>query len=150
MESIESLLDKYWKGNTTLDEEKIIKEHYANQSGTEKSEHEKSELLNGYFEEIERRKEMKYRGPVPGFSISFNRKWLSLAATIILGIAAGLITLQQNRERDPYLVDDPEKALEIVRNTFQMISNNLDEGKKYSAEINKINRTQQILETNKK
>ncbi|MEL6562038.1 MAG: hypothetical protein AAFQ94_27880 [Bacteroidota bacterium] len=148
MESIETLLDKYWKGDTTLEEEKIIKEYFRKKSENSKSPDIHKGDLTPYFGEIQRRSEMTYQGKVPGFKISFNRNWVSLAATVVIGIMAGFMTLQQNVTKDPYLVEDPEKALQIMKSTFQMISNNLDEGKKYSSEINKINKTRQILETN--
>lgn len=148
MESIETLLDKYWKGETSLEEEERIKNYFGNKSGNSRSSETLKNDLTPYFGEIERRSEMSYKGKVPGFKISFSRNWISLAATVIIGIMAGFLTLQQNVTKDPYLVEDPEKALQIMKSTFQMISNNLDEGKKYSSEINKINKTRQILETN--
>ncbi|MGB3468573.1 MAG: hypothetical protein WBA74_25035 [Cyclobacteriaceae bacterium] len=144
MESIESLLDKYWKGTTTLEEEALIKEHFAKESATNPG----VTVEGAYFQEISSRRKVVYTGKIPGAKISFSRRWMSLAATIMIGICAGIITLQQEKVNDPYLVEDPEKALEIMRSTFSMISDNLDEGKKYSSEINKINKTQQILETN--
>lgn len=148
MESIETLLDKYWKGHTTLEEEQAIKEYYASDPSDDKTRNIEKGSLKAYFGEIQRRKKMSYTGKVPGFKISINRSWISLAATLVIGISVGIMTLQQSQIRDPYLVEDPEKALEIMKSTFQMISNNLDEGKKYSSEINKINKTRQILETN--
>ncbi len=141
MEPIESLLDKYWKGETTLEEEKLVKKHFAKQKTSENVD-------GSYFNGISKRKEMKYRGETPGFHISFNKRWVSLAATVIIGVMVGIISLQQDSSKDPYLVEDPEKALEITRNAFQMISNNLNEGKKYSREINNINKSRQVLEIN--
>lgn len=144
MESIESLLDKYWKGATTLEEEALIREHFTKEPDSVL----KNSVEGAYFSEISRRAEMTYKGKVPGMRLTFSRRWMSLAATVMIGIIAGIVTLNQDKVNDPYLVKDPEQALEIMRSTFSMISDNLDEGKKYSSEINKINKTQQILETN--
>ena len=138
MEPIESLLDKYWKGETTLAEEKRIQLYFEEQKT--------NGLTRDYFEGIARMKEMKYQGETPGFKIKFDRRWYSLAATLIIGLMVGVIALREIPKEDPYLVEDPQKALEITKNAFQMISNNLNQGKKYSNEINKINKSKQILE----
>jgi len=137
MEPIESLLDKYWKGETSLEEEQVIKNYFRNGSGDFET--------SPYFKGIAKKGEMKYKGSVPGFKATFTKRWYSLAATIVIGVLVGAISLQQNKSADPYLVDDPQKAFEITKNAFQMISNNLNEGKRYSKEINKINKSEQIL-----
>ena len=149
MESIESLLDKYWNGETTLEEEKLIKEHYAQlrEETPEIKSNAHQQALVTYFGEIERRKQMRYVGSTPGFGVTFRKQWLSLAATVVIGIAAGVVSFQQSQNRDPFLVEDPDKAMEIVKTTFAMISDNLNEGKKYTSKIDKINRTKQIFKT---
>ena len=155
MESIEALLDKYWNGETTLEEEQLVRDHYAHvNSGNESTgtqgvtKDQQQAVLEAYFGEINRRKQMHYKGSSPGFRVTFRKQWLSLAATVVIGIVAGVMTIQQNQNRDPFLVEDPEKAMEIVKSTFSMISDNLNEGKKHASKIDKINRTKQILRTN--
>lgn len=150
MESIESLLDKYWNGETTLEEEKLIKEYYAksgNEVNTDGKDGVHQQALQAYFGEINRRKQLQYEGATPGFRVTFRKQWLSLAATVVIGVIAGVVSFQQNQNRDPFLVEDPDKAMEIVKTTFAMISENLNEGKKYTSNIDKINRTKQIFKT---
>jgi hypothetical protein len=139
MESrIKSLLEKYWQGDTSVEEEKRIKDYFKNNPDQtpeglyfEKIKSDKSSFPQKSFEH-------------PGRKI--NRVWLSAAAAVfILLISLPFIFNNQKQQPDQFAVDDPAKALEITRTSLQMVSNGLNKGKTYSNELVKFNEAKSII-----
>lgn len=137
MESqIENL--KYWEGKTSIEEERILKDHLKNE--TSKS------MEQLYFAEIEKRKSIESTSQ---FSIPQRKtrsiwKISSMAATIAILIAFALNYGDFN-EKDQFLVDDPQQAYEISQQALMLISAQLNKGKTYTAQMDKINELKQII-----
>ncbi len=138
MESrIKELLDKYWAGETSLEEEKVIKQYFKeNPSITEEGQ---------YFRAIAANKKLTYNGEVPGKPRIFKKQWLSVAATVTIGVFTALVALDSSRKEDPFAVTDPKEAYEVTRQALMMISSNLNESRQYPAELNKINKAETII-----
>ena len=137
MESpIKSLLEKYWAGDTSLSEEQQIKEHFA-----------ENPSLTGdgkYFRAIDNMKSTeKVKFIHPGKS-KMKAKW-SVAAAITIGLMTALVVLQDAKEQRQFVVEDPQEAYEITRKALLMVSSGLKDGKKYSTQITKINKAEEIL-----
>ncbi len=138
MESpIESLLEKYWKGETSPEEEKLVKEHFRNNPALSKE--------SDYFRLLSKARDVTFDQKV-----SFKPKstWLSVAATITIGVATATLVLQQST-KDPFDIEDPKEALEATKKALMLIGMELNEGHSYTMEIKKINKAKEELDTEK-
>lgn len=129
---MDDLLEKYWKGETSVAEERLIKAHFAKARDLSPTAQ--------YFKSIDQQKQVKAEG------VSWKRKSnytrFSAAATIVVGLLVAFLTIENNPKKTQYVVeiDDPQEAYEITRNALMMISGGLNEGKQYSEELKKINK----------
>ncbi|MBV6645146.1 MAG: hypothetical protein KI790_06840 [Cyclobacteriaceae bacterium] len=137
MESpIDRLLKKYWSGETTLEEEQIIKAHFR------KSEPITTE--SQYFQYLSELKQEK-ANPSRPFKIRSKSTWWQVAASLLIGITVALLVLDDARQQRQYVVDDPQEALEITRQALLMVSNNLNDSRTYTKELEKINKAKEIV-----
>lgn len=133
---IEKLKQKYWKGKTSIEEEKILKKHFQNDS-SKKTE-------TGFFAEIAKRKAIESNKE---FSLPQRKSRLiwqitTVAASILILITFA-IGLDNFNSKNLYTIDDPKQAYKISRQALMLISTELNKGKIYSSEINKINEVKQ-------
>ncbi len=154
MKDINKLLEKYWEGETTLDEEKYLKEHFA----SNKSSDNKSQAIFNYFREEKR---ISYHGKFKSpknniFKINFTREFAIAASIVIL---LGLAFLMRNYVKDTpkshlvkYEVKDPQKAKEITKNALALLARNYNKGETTLSEniknINKINIINTLIKNN--
>lgn len=132
---INELLEKYWAGATTLEEEKEIKAHFAeNPSLTPEGQ---------FFRELGRKKDRK--APHLDIKKPGRSRWLSVAATLVIGFLAAFLVIRDARSQREFVVEDPEKALEITRRALLMVSTELNEGARHTTELKKINKAEEIL-----
>lgn len=123
------LLEKYWKGETTVAEERQLKTHFA--AGKDLSP------TGQYFKSI--RQQQQTKSDIRGSRKSgFGR--FSAAATVVIGLFVAYLAYENTTQKPSFAVDDPQEALEITRNALMMISTGLNEGKQYSGELKKINK----------
>jgi hypothetical protein len=134
MESpIEELIEKYWNGETTLSEEKRVKDHFKiNPALSKESE---------YFRFLKKEQEVTFDKKV---SKNSKKTWLSAAATIAVGLITAALVLQESN-KDPFAIDDPEQALEETKRALMMIGLGLNEGQSYAMELTKINKAKDEL-----
>jgi len=132
------LLQKYWEGKTSVDEEKAIKNSFAKTS-------EKS-FEGLFFEELKKRKSVE---GAPTFVIPKQKtkllwKLSSVAATIIILIALSIGFFNSN-DNNKYAINDPKEAYEISQQALMMVSAKLNKGKIYSENLDRINDVKQII-----
>ncbi len=138
MESrIKALLDKYWAGETSLEEEAEIKAYFK----------ENPSLSNDgqYFRAIAATGELKYKGDTPGKYKFPGRQWMSVAATVTIGLMVAIFAITDSRKEDPFAVTDPKEAYEVTKQALMMISSNLNESQMYSKELKKINKAEELI-----
>lgn len=132
---IDDLLEKYWKGETSLEEEKVIKSHFkSNPALTEDG---------SYFRFLAKQKEGTYEGSKA--QPKSNKTWLSAAATITIGLVTALLVFN-DAKKDPFAIDDPQEALEATRKALMMIGGELNEGQQHTMELTKINKAKEELQ----
>lgn len=134
---IEKLKQKYWAGETTLAEEKELKDYFKENPSLSKD--------GRYFAEVKKQQQVK---PVHSFTHPGRRKkqtWLSMAAAILILITIGFFVFQNENKQDQFAVQDPQEAFEITKASLLMISEGLNKGKTYSQELNKINEAKEII-----
>lgn len=134
---IEDLEKKYWAGDTSPAEERELKEHYRQNPSLSKT--------GRYFSLLSTKQE---QAPAYPFSHPGNNrkpKWWLVAAVVLILMSIGVFLSQEPATQPAYAVEDPAQALEITRASLMMVSEGLNKGKTYSAELNKINQAIEIV-----
>lgn len=131
---IDKLLEKYWNGETSLEEEKVIKSHFKSNPALTNEGH--------YFRYLAKEKQVKYEGSK---GIIRKRAWISAAATVTIGVITAALVFN-DAKKDPFAIEDPEKAFEATKNALMMISGELKEGKNHTLELSKFNKAQEELQ----
>jgi hypothetical protein len=140
MNNIDHLLNKYWEGESSLEEEQVLKDYFK--SGNVANEHQ---AFSGLFDFFEVQSAITFQGelkmdekiktlPSPQFEKIFDLKRYVLAAAASVIILAGITFIVKNevtKTEKPSLVheiEDPEEALEVTLKALAMLSGSLNEG----------------------
>ncbi len=144
---IEDLLEKYFQGETSIAEEKELKDYFSSPNVAQHLEQYKP--MFGYFSQV---KEQKSTQEIPLQTKKRNVTWLSIAASavILLGIGTYFYVSDQNAtpvvaQSELGTYDDPEEALAATQKALALLSNNVNVGiesvqyiKEYEQSKNKI------------
>lgn len=124
---METLLEKYFEGETSIAEENELKDYFSSQGVAPHLEQYRP--LFGYFTDA---KEQKFTNNISLVSKKQKVKWLSIAAsiTVLLGIGTytyfNANTENENKELGTY--DDPKEAFEATQKALAMLSDNVNTG----------------------
>lgn len=133
---IDELLEKYWKGESSLEEERLIKSHFKD-SPTLGNE-------SNYFQFVSETKAIKYQHS--RHSYNHFRTWMSAAATITIGVITAILVFSEAK-KDPFAEEDPQKALAATRNALMMIGSGLNEGQVHAMNLTKFNKAREELQS---
>lgn len=138
MESqIEQLKEKYWKGETTLLEEKELKAYFSKNL---------SPLPEpSYFRKLGKLSEGESSKPFENPGKRVKQSWWLAAASIAIGILVAVAVFRDAQQYDPYLIEDPQEAYEITKKALMMVSVSINDGGTYAAELNQINKAEEII-----
>ena len=134
---IEELLEKYWEGETTLFEEKELKEAINNVEGFEKEKAMFAALVNFKTEEPQ-----KLALPQKKSAKQRSLQWLGWAASLILLISSVWIWQDYKQKEEERL------AYEEVMNALALIQSNLAKGQAQLEPLNDfkyLNTTNQLF-----
>lgn len=147
---VEQLLERYWSCDTSLEEEKALRE-YFNQPGVPDGLKESASLFR-YFEQQRQRNltdvafesELKKKvQPADGKMRSLMMSSLRIAAGISVVVASVWLVRTQWQTKEPAELtdtyDDPKKAFEETKRALQLISKNFGKAEKAASNINLIN-----------
>ncbi len=151
-EDINILLEKYWEGETTLEEEKIIKKHLA-------KENNQTSTLFKYFEN---EKNITYEGKMPDKDIAgkkevkvinFSIKKIAIAASIIFLIATVFFIGNNRSENSAKIakteIKNKDEAMKLAEEALQLLAMNIEKGKKSASmnlkELDRLNTLEGIL-----
>lgn len=138
MESqIDELIEKYWEGNTSLEEEKQIKAYFK--------ENPSLAPQGLYFRDLEQKSKIRSNQKFANPGKKTLKAWMSVAATISIGVFVGLMVLRDAGQRNDFEIEDPQEAYEITKKALMMMSTSLNEGQVYSTELQKLNKAEEIL-----
>jgi len=128
--SIERLLEKYLNAETTIAEEKILKQYFT--SDTIAPHLEEYQSLFSYFT-ISKKEELTK--PIQLKSQKMNWKWLSIAASVVLLISVytGYNDYQEQKEA--------EKVYAQTMGHFQFLAENLNKGNVAIAQLQHFEET---------
>jgi len=163
LKKAEALLEKYWDGTTSLEEEEWLIDHI--------DELKSKGLKNPeslYFEYVKKNRsdnrlgkdfehallekiepEKKTDKPI------WLKTWYWQAAALALIISLGILFKNQVFERQEQEVvqitdtyEDPQKAFEATKLALLLISEKLNKGEEYTAKLQKINELEQTIKSN--
>jgi hypothetical protein len=124
---MESLLEKYFEGETSIAEEKELKDYFFSPNVAPHLEQYRP--LFGYFAKA---KEDTFTKKVALNSKKRKVAWLSAAASIVVMLGIGTYTyfdantVKESTELGTY--DDPEEALAATQKALAMLSDNVNVG----------------------
>lgn len=131
MHDIDNLLKKYWEGETSLEEEKQIKQVL---SSTDENILHSEKTMFSFFEN---EKKIKFNGKLPSkgskvIKHNFIRS-ISIAASIVMLFAYGTLIYTNNGIGNQnnivrHEITDPDEALEITKDALAMLAVNYKKG----------------------
>jgi hypothetical protein len=144
---IEDILEKYFQGETTIAEEKELKDYFSSPNVAQHLEQYKP--MFGYFSQV---KEQKSTQPIPLKTKKRNVAWLSIAASVVVLLGVGTYYYVSEKNAAPVVAqselgtyDDPEEALAATQKALALLSSNVNVGiesvqyiKEYEQSKNKI------------
>ncbi|RKR11180.1 hypothetical protein C8C83_2879 [Flavobacterium sp. 90] len=147
LDKIENILEKYFQGETSIAEEKELKEYFSSSNVAQHLEQYKP--MFGYFSQV---KEQKSTQEIPLQTKKRNVAWLSIAASAVLLLGIGTFFYVSQKTATPVVAqselgtyDNPEEALAATQKALALLSNNVNVGiesvqyvKEYEQSKNKI------------
>ena len=127
LDKIERILEKYFEGETSIVEEKELKDYFASSNVAQHLEHYKP--LFGYFSQA---KQEQYKAVIP--LQTTKRKiasWISIAAAVIVLLGVGTFTFMNyntTKSQDLGTYDDPEVAFRETQKALALISKHVNTG----------------------
>jgi len=152
---LQQLLSKYWSGDTTLEEEQQLREHF--QQGEFPEELRETAAMFRYFDQTKKRTindvtfdrglMAKVSGKAKGGllqNLAFNS--MRIAAGVVVVMAATWFIRREIRETTPQEVvdtyDDPKLAFEETKKALMMISKSFGTAEQQAKKINLFNEAQ--------
>jgi uncharacterized protein HemX len=124
---MEALLEKYFEGETSIAEEKELKDYFSSPNVAPHLEQYRP--LFGYFTKA---KEDTFTQKVSLYSKKQKNIWLLVAASVVVVLGIGFYSYfnanQVNVNKELGTYDDPKEALEATQKALAMLSSNVNVG----------------------
>lgn len=127
---IENILEKYFQGETSIAEEKELKDYFSSPNVAQHLEQYKP--MFGYFSQV---KEQKSTQEIPLKTKKRNVAWLSIAASVVVLLGVGTYFYVSEKNAAPAVAqtelgtyDDPEEALAATQKALALLSSNVNVG----------------------
>lgn len=143
MESqINELQEKYWAGETSVEEEKFLKDYFSKEKATD--------AVAVYFNHLKKASQQKppKKFKLPGRKFTLPKGLM--AAAIAIGLLAGVYLIRVSQVKNEFLVEDPQKAMEITRQALMSISSGMNKGTAYVDNLQKFDEATEIATENTK
>ena len=139
---IETILEKYFQGETSVSEEIELKNYFSSSNVAQHLEQYKP--LFGYFSEA---KEQEFKQTIPLQAKKLNVAWLSIAASVVvlLGISTFMYLHQPQEPNDLGTYDSPEAAFEATQKALSMLSKNVNVGIESVSYINEFQNSKELI-----
>ena len=125
MKNRDELLERYWKGETSLEEEAQLRENFA----ANPAKDEVSLLFSFFHEEGQRKLHREVEVRKTGRIVNM-RSVLSIAASLLVVVASYFLLdpALTNGSSSAKVVEDPTEALEVTLNALSILDIKLTEG----------------------
>ena len=130
MKKSEDLLKKYWSAETTLEEEKMLRETLK----ADLSDGPEQALFAFFEEEKKIVSNREFQKPTPQI-LQLKKFVFAIAASLVLLFAAVWTFQMYNPTSPDVIVDDPEVAMELTKEVFGLLNG-------------KVEMSQQVLKEN--
>ena len=124
---IETLLEKYFRGETSVAQEKELREYFSSSNVSPNLEQYKS-----FFGYLALAKEQKFEQEIVLKSRKRNLAWLSIAASVVVLLGIGTYSYfnyyNTNQKQDLGTYDNPEVAFRETQKALSMLSTHLNTG----------------------
>jgi len=142
LNKIDTLLEKYFQGKTSISEEKELKNYF---SSSDVAKHlEQYKPLFGYFLEA---KAQEFKQTILLQAKKRNVTWLSIAASVVvlLGISTFSYLHQPEEKYDLGTYQSPEAAFEATQKALSMLSKNVNVGIESVSYINEFENSKELI-----
>ncbi len=141
-QQIEKLLNKYWEGQTSIEEERELRQYFELHSSHADATTAYFLMLSGEGEiEAPFTPELPQQAKTRPMWV----KALSIAASVLLIVFAGVAISKysgvttQSRGANTYVVDDPDEAYEQARQALLLVSQKMNQSQvKASSQVDKV------------
>lgn len=136
---IKQLLEKYFEGATSIQEEKELKKYFS--SGNIAPELMQYQRMFGYFhhqKDIQPQREVNLHPQT-------SRSWMWVAASAVILLGIGFSFLKQQPTTNLGSFDNPELALEETHKALSLIAENLNQGKQNMQYIQEYENTKKYI-----
>lgn len=127
LDRIENLLEKYFEAETSIAEEKELKDYFASPDVAQHLEQYKP--IFGFAVQA---KQEQFTATIPLKTKKRNKVvWLSIAASVVVLFGVGMFTFNnynQSKSEDLGTYDDPEVAFRETQKALAMISESVNKG----------------------
>ena len=139
---IETLLEKYFQRETSVTEEKELKNYFSSSNFVQHLEQYKP--LFGYFAEA---KEQKSSHKLPLQTKKRNVMWLSIAVSVVVLIGISTFTYfhSPTEKEDLGTYENPEAAFEATQKALSMLSKNVNVGIESVSYINEFQNSKALI-----
>ncbi len=138
LNKLESLLKRYDDGETSLEEEKLLKEYFH--SGKVPNHLKEYKMIFNFSEE---EKKIHHPGKI---KLKSRRKWYAIGLAASILIAVGIFTFQENEQQnfsqnELGTIENPEEAYYKAKETLQMVAQIMNIGKQELVYLDEFNKT---------
>ena len=143
LDRIEKLIDKYFEGETSIAEEKELKNYFSSSDVAQHFEQYKS--VFGYFSQAQ---SQQFNATIPlKAKKRTNVAWLSIAASVVILLGIGTFMYTKTNDKpssqlsDLGTYDDPEVALAETQKALELVSEKINVGIGSVSYINEFERS---------
>lgn len=139
---IEQLIEQFLEGNTTLHEEKMLKEYFAKNNVPSHLSHYQS--LFGYYENVKSEKSKDFEFPVKKQDYT---SWFGVAASVLFVTLVTFFYLKNESPKQENLgtYDNPEEAFVETHKALQLVANNINSGMENVYYLEEYEKTKKII-----
>ena len=144
LDKIETLIEKYFQGETSIAEENELKNYF---SSSDVAQHlDQYTPIFGYFSQA---KLHRFTPEIPLQTKKRNVAWLSIAASVVVLLGIGTFTYfkydKANVNQDLGTYKSPELALQETQKALAMLSNNVNMGVESVQYLEEFNNSKSII-----
>jgi hypothetical protein len=156
--NLEQLLEKYWKCETSLEEEKLLRDYFNGNQAAESMKdtavlfrYFETERLRVASEEVDQyvTKEIKQRQGGKIINMFNIYRMARIAAGVLVVVVATYFVRQEVRKSYPPEIEstitDPELALEETKKALMMISKGFGKAREGASKINMLNEAEKKI-----
>ena len=123
LHKIESLLEKYFQGETSIAEENQLRDYFSSEDVAQHLQ--QYQPMFQYFGFASQEKSAKQ---IPLQSKRRNVAWLSVAASVVVMLGVGFAWFSNNQQEDLGTYDNPEIAFRETQKALSLLSGNVNKG----------------------